>query len=114
MRPVPRLDQLDYLIGEPKETVTLSGTYADGDAGAALLREASQGEPGILWVSVPRSWRERLFSWPWRPWIGYHAKPAPYRVTPCEPYGPDSSVSLEYRDGTIASYRFEQVTPPGA
>lgn len=21
-------------------------------------------------MTVPRSWRERLFSWPWRPWQG--------------------------------------------
>lgn len=28
------------------------------------------GEPGdrIMQVVVPRSWRQRLLSWPWRPW----------------------------------------------
>ena len=36
----------------------------------------------VEWVEVKRTWRERLLSWPWRPWVvnKSFAKPAMYKV----------------------------------
>jgi len=30
-------------------------------------------------LTKPRDWRERLFSWPWRPWVRFKTEDVPYR-----------------------------------
>lgn len=51
----------------------------------------------VLYVTLTRSWRERLFSWPWRPWVRTVEMPLKSLVTPAvrpvRPPEPDAQVS---------------------
>lgn len=53
-------------------------------------------------IEVERTWKERLFSWPWRPWVANKAehRPAIYRMTlPPIGYSPNAIKLMQTLEG---------------
>ena len=47
---------------------TLACEFMPDEADEAVWRVCKLPRPGMPVFQKPRSWLERLFSWPWRPW----------------------------------------------
>lgn len=90
------LDTWEFPEGRP---VRFNCQYVAGDSAQAIVRQA--GVEGLtIYVTFKRSWRDRLFSWPWRPWQAYYGEPAPMRV--------DDLHTVQQSDGVELTFTLTQ------